>query len=121
MKTWEVYKLLTDNRNKEFKRLLDNDIYCMDEYNHLKPKRDHIGMVYKMITLEDEWEEVKTEATWQEARAWMESCHSVNMAECNGVKYKIRESGWLESNQTGGFFSAPFNVDLLDAIWYLEG
>lgn len=75
MKTWEVYKSLTEDRNKKFRRKIDGEVYFLDDADRLQPV-DLLqpGKSFPIPKkLDEEWEEVKEPVTWQKAiQAWVE-------------------------------------------------
>jgi len=54
MKTWEMYKQLTEDNNKRFKRILDGEIYGLDYMGMLSILSKSES--YKCPTVNEEWE-----------------------------------------------------------------
>jgi hypothetical protein len=71
MKTWEIMRELTENPNKKFRKdtWADGIWITIDEYGYLI---DEDGELLGMPSINEEWEEVPREVTWQEAlEAWI--------------------------------------------------
>ena len=92
MKTWEVYKIALENPKAEFRQPGSNLIYF---FQNGKPKYRNInGDVddsLNLTRLDENWELLPQEVTWQEAiQAWI-NCKEVYV-EYDGEKYTQRAS-----------------------------
>lgn len=69
MKTWEVIKNLSQNNDKIFKNEMypNENITLSYEKSKLILKRNVEKINLELISLWDEWEEVKQPVSWQEA------------------------------------------------------
>lgn len=54
MKTWEVYKMLTDNKELQFKRMFDSELYGLDNKGMLTILSK--VEAYRCPTIDEEWE-----------------------------------------------------------------
>jgi len=115
MKTWEMLKELTENPNKRF-RLPSWD---KDEFI-TGGGRDIVGHEGQMYVLghnciDDGWEEVPTEVTWQEAiEAWANGKDIKSVIYDEEIFYK-HEDGHLE-DQNGDAISLD---ELTEGKWYI--
>lgn len=101
MKLWEVLKALEENPKKKFKYENLDRIYTMGidtvcgerfyELTAVNDKGDSInhlpsGGFYGNFTLDNDWTEVKTPVTWQEAiEAWAKG--KIITCKAHGVSY----------------------------------
>ncbi len=117
MKTWEMYKIATENTKAMFKRLLlsNDDIYHFNDKGQLRVfDKDYY---YPSIKIDEDWELVPREVTWQEAiQAWLNG-KDISIEYGGGTfiqKYACR-FGVLE-NQFDGFGAKLFT----DGKWYIK-
>lgn len=71
MKTPEMWKLITKNRQAKVRRLLNGSVYYLTERGLFRPENRLAG-VY-CLGIDEEWELVREPVTWQEAiHAWLD-------------------------------------------------
>lgn len=71
MRTYYVYKKIAKEGKKRFIREKDNRVYCWDEYKRELLPENKIGRGYKIIELDELWEEVKEPVDFMTAfSAW---------------------------------------------------
>ena len=117
MKTWEMLKELTENPKKRFRLTTaggswgDYELYVSGK--DIVNNQNFSGTC--SLSLNDDWEEVQTEVTWQEAiEAWANGHDIKSIIYGEEIFYK-HEDGHLE-DQNGDAVSLD---ELTEGKWYI--
>ena len=113
MKTWEVYKNELEQATQIYIRKVDGVNYCFDKVYGLLPCNWR-GMGWTTIKVDDDWELVPQEVTWQEAiQAWAngEKVHYV----FNNTKVYLDNIYYLRT-----IYAGPISRDEISkAKWFI--